>query len=113
MGVCVWVAEFYNFLSLRKEEVDRRKALVEAIERSTLELWPDVTVCVHGSIATGLMLPTSDIDLAIFGVEGNIEKALRTIAEKLNADHLFTSYEVIAKTRVPIVKFVSVDGIPG
>ena len=50
------VLEFYNFVSLREEELNLRKLLVEAIEEVVLNLWPEASLVVHGSLATGTIL---------------------------------------------------------
>ncbi len=59
------------------------------------------------------MLPTSDIDLVIFNVPCSIEDGLQAVADKLKEDGMLASCEVILKTKVPIIKFVSIDGILG
>ncbi|XP_069770285.1 terminal nucleotidyltransferase 4A isoform X3 [Narcine bancroftii] len=98
------VLEFYNFMSPRPEEETMRKEVVKRIESVIKELWPTADVQIFGSFSTGLYLPTSDIDLVVFGKWKNpplqlLEQALRrrNIAEPY-------SIKVLDKATVPIIK---------
>ncbi|GJM93612.1 hypothetical protein PR202_ga10180 [Eleusine coracana subsp. coracana] len=71
------ILDFCDFISPSAEEQSSRSAAVQAVS----------DVEVFGSFRTGLYLPTSDIDVVIF------ESRVKTP-------------QVIAKARVPIVKFV-------
>ncbi|XP_048470800.1 terminal nucleotidyltransferase 4A isoform X4 [Rhincodon typus] len=96
--------DFYNFVSPRPEEETMRKEVVKRIESVIKELWPAADVQIFGSFSTGLYLPTSDIDLVVFGKWKNpplqlLEQALRrrNIAEP-------HSIKVLDKATVPIIK---------
>ncbi|XP_072880470.1 terminal nucleotidyltransferase 4A isoform X3 [Hemitrygon akajei] len=98
------VLDFYNFMSPRPEEEAMRKEVVKRIESVIKELWPSADVQIFGSFSTGLYLPTSDIDLVVFGKWKNpplqlLEQALRrrNIAEPY-------SIKVLDKATVPIIK---------
>ncbi|XP_062925658.1 terminal nucleotidyltransferase 4A isoform X2 [Mobula hypostoma] len=98
------VLDFYNFMSPRPEEEAMRKEVVKRIESVIKELWPTADVQIFGSFSTGLYLPTSDIDLVVFGKWKNpplqlLEQALRrrNIAEPY-------SIKVLDKATVPIIK---------
>ncbi|XP_067858016.1 terminal nucleotidyltransferase 4A isoform X2 [Heptranchias perlo] len=98
------ITEFYNFMSPRPEEETMRKEVVKRIESVIKELWPAADVQIFGSFSTGLYLPTSDIDLVVFGKWKNpplqlLEQALRrrNIAEPY-------SIKVLDKATVPIIK---------
>ncbi|XP_055515160.1 terminal nucleotidyltransferase 4A isoform X2 [Leucoraja erinacea] len=98
------VLDFYNFMSPRPEEETMRKEVVKRIESVIKELWPTADVQIFGSFSTGLYLPTSDIDLVVFGKWKNpplqlLEQALRrrNIAEPY-------SIKVLDKATVPIIK---------
>lgn len=87
---------------MRKEVVDRIKTVV-------MELWPTADVQIFGSFSTGLYLPTSDIDLVVFGKWERpplqqLEQALRkhNIAEP-------GSIKVLDKATVPIIKLTDLD----
>ncbi|XP_032391003.1 terminal nucleotidyltransferase 4A isoform X2 [Etheostoma spectabile] len=98
------VMDFYNFMSPRPEEAAMRKEVVDRIEMIIKELWPTADVQIFGSFSTGLYLPTSDIDLVVFGKWERpplqeLEQALR----KHNVAEPF-SIKVLDKATVPIIK---------
>uniref|UniRef100_A0A674DPU7 Terminal nucleotidyltransferase 4A n=1 Tax=Salmo trutta TaxID=8032 RepID=A0A674DPU7_SALTR len=98
------VVDFYNFMSPRPEEAAMRKEVVDRIETVIKELWPTADVQIFGSFSTGLYLPTSDIDLVVFGKWEcpplqQLEQALR----KHNVAEPF-SIKVLDKATVPIIK---------
>ncbi|XP_019713734.1 non-canonical poly(A) RNA polymerase PAPD7 [Hippocampus comes] len=104
LGLHEEVMDFYNFLSPRPEEAAMRKEVVSRIERVIKELWPTADVQIFGSFSTGLYLPTSDIDLVVFGKWErpplqDLEQALR----KHNVAESF-SIKVLDKATVPIIK---------
>uniref|UniRef100_A0A673YW11 Terminal nucleotidyltransferase 4A n=1 Tax=Salmo trutta TaxID=8032 RepID=A0A673YW11_SALTR len=98
------VVDFYNFMSPQPEEASMRKEVVNRIETVIKELWPTADVQIFGSFSTGLYLPTSDIDLVVFGKWERLplqqlEQALR----KHNVAEPF-SIKVLDKATVPIIK---------
>lgn len=104
LGLHEEIMDFYNFMSPRPEEESMRKEVVNRIERIIKELWPASDVQIFGSFSTGLYLPTSDIDLVVFGKWErpplhDLEQALR----KHNVAEPF-SIKVLDKATVPIIK---------
>lgn len=104
------VVRFSRFLLPTDQEREARDLAIARICGCIAEIWPGSSSEVFGSFATGLYLPTSDVDLVIFhagGVKGpgGVQAALRALATKLARNHLATDIQVIAKARVPIVKF--------
>ncbi|XP_060948819.1 terminal nucleotidyltransferase 4A [Limanda limanda] len=104
LGLHEEVMDFYNFMSPRPEEAAMRKEVVNRIEMIIKELWPTADVQIFGSFSTGLYLPTSDIDLVVFGKWERpplqeLEQALR----KHNVAEPF-SIKVLDKAAVPIIK---------
>ncbi|KAF5898105.1 non-canonical poly(A) RNA polymerase PAPD7-like isoform X2, partial [Clarias magur] len=98
------IIDFYNFMSPRPEEAAMRQEVVDRIESVIKELWPSADVQIFGSFSTGLYLPTSDIDLVVFGKWDRpplqqLEQALR----KNNVAEPF-SIKVLDKATVPIIK---------
>uniref|UniRef100_A0A8C9TSI3 Terminal nucleotidyltransferase 4A n=1 Tax=Scleropages formosus TaxID=113540 RepID=A0A8C9TSI3_SCLFO len=98
------IVDFYNFMTARPEEAAMRKEVVNRIETVIKELWPSADVQIFGSFSTGLYLPTSDIDLVVFGKWERtplqqLEQALRkhNVAEP-------HSIKVLDKATVPIIK---------
>uniref|UniRef100_A0A8C4VKA0 Terminal nucleotidyltransferase 4A n=1 Tax=Gopherus evgoodei TaxID=1825980 RepID=A0A8C4VKA0_9SAUR len=61
------IIDFYDFMSPRPEEATMRREVVKRIETVIKDLWPTADVQIFGSFSTGLYLPTSDIDLVVFG----------------------------------------------
>ena len=84
----------------------QRKKIVSKVRQVVRHIWAGATVEVFGSYATGLYLPSSDIDMVVLNPE-----PLRTVTwqnqlakslmEEMQIDHL----ELIAKATVPILKF--------
>ncbi|KAM9738212.1 terminal nucleotidyltransferase 4A [Menidia menidia] len=104
LGLHEEVMDFYNFMSPQPEEAAMRKEVVNRIEMIIKELWPTADVQIFGSFSTGLYLPTSDIDLVVFGKWERpplqeLEQALR----KHNVAEPF-SIKVLDKATVPIIK---------
>ncbi|XP_037385524.1 terminal nucleotidyltransferase 4A isoform X2 [Talpa occidentalis] len=98
------IIDFYNFMSPRPEEAAMRREVVARIETVVKDLWPTAEVQIFGSFSTGLYLPTSDIDLVVFGKWERpplqlLEQALRkhNVAEPC-------SIKVLDKATVPIIK---------
>ncbi|KAK7207691.1 hypothetical protein BZA70DRAFT_22263 [Myxozyma melibiosi] len=109
--VSVWlhkeILDFVDFISPDAAEVQARAAAVARIQSCVKGLWLDATVCVFGSYATNLYLPDSDIDLVIISDKGTYtsKSNLYQLANALKAARIAINVEVIAKARVPIIKF--------
>uniref|UniRef100_A0A1I8HAY9 polynucleotide adenylyltransferase n=1 Tax=Macrostomum lignano TaxID=282301 RepID=A0A1I8HAY9_9PLAT len=88
-----WVAPTPAEAAIRCRVVDRLRALV-------LRLWPDARLEVFGSSRTGLYLPTSDIDLVLFGRWEALP--LRALERALREEGCAT--DVLDRATVPIVK---------
>ncbi|NXH12455.1 PAPD7 polymerase, partial [Bucco capensis] len=91
-------------MSPRPEEAAMRREVVKRIETVIKDLWPTADVQIFGSFSTGLYLPTSDIDLVVFGKWERpplqlLEQALR----KHNVAEPY-SIKVLDKATVPIIK---------
>ncbi|KAI2662573.1 Terminal nucleotidyltransferase 4B [Labeo rohita] len=98
------IKDFYDYISPRPEEEHMRLEVVARIRTVIKDLWPNAVVQVFGSFSTGLYLPTSDIDLVVFGHWDTLplwtlEEALR---KKKIADE--NSVKVLDKATVPIIK---------
>ncbi|XP_028909821.1 terminal nucleotidyltransferase 4A isoform X2 [Ornithorhynchus anatinus] len=98
------IIDFYNFMSPCPEEGIMRREVVKRIETVIKDLWPTADVQIFGSFSTGLYLPTSDIDLVVFGKWERpplqlLEQALRkhSVAEP-------KTIKVLDKATVPIIK---------
>jgi len=99
------VLDFCKYISPRPSEEAMRNDVVQRVRGVIQNKWPEAKVEVFGSFNTGLYLPTSDIDIVVFGswpvlplfsVECELRKAEITVPGSLI---------VLDKTSVPIVKF--------
>ncbi|OBS67248.1 hypothetical protein A6R68_04205 [Neotoma lepida] len=98
------ISDFYEYMSPRPEEEKMRMEVVSRIESVIKELWPSADVQIFGSFKTGLYLPTSDIDLVVFGKWENLP--LWTLEEALRKHKVADedSVKVLDKATVPIIK---------
>ncbi len=68
-------------------------------------------MAVYGSMATGLALETSDLDLAVCGLrvldKGELLTALQKIRAALAGKDFLAECQVIETARVPVIKLVS------
>ncbi|KAM5138891.1 terminal nucleotidyltransferase 4B isoform 1-T1 [Mantella aurantiaca] len=104
IGLHEEILDFYKYMSPRPEEERMRMEVVNRIENVIKELWPSADVQIFGSFKTGLYLPTSDIDLVVFGKWENLP--LWTLEEALRKHKVAdeNSVKVLDKATVPIIK---------
>ncbi|OCT82198.1 hypothetical protein XELAEV_18024710mg [Xenopus laevis] len=104
IGLHEEILDFYKYMSPRPEEEKMRMEVVNRIENVIKELWPNADVQIFGSFKTGLYLPTSDIDLVVFGKWENLP--LWTLEEALRKHNVAdeNSVKVLDKATVPIIK---------
>ncbi|XP_067296058.1 terminal nucleotidyltransferase 4B isoform X1 [Pseudorasbora parva] len=104
VGLHEEIKDFYDYISPRKEEERMRQEVVDRIQRVIKDLWPNAEVKVFGSFSTGLYLPTSDIDLVVFGHWETLP--LWTLEEELRKRQVAdeNSIKVLDKATVPIIK---------
>ncbi|TKW15988.1 hypothetical protein SEVIR_5G269400v4 [Setaria viridis] len=101
------IIDFCDFISPSTEEQSSRTAAVQAVSDVVKHIWPQCKVEVFGSFRTGLYLPTSDIDVVIFDSRVKTPQVgLYALAKALSQKGVAKKIQVIAKARVPIVKFV-------
>lgn len=104
VGLHEEVNDFYDYISPRPEEEKMRLEVVDRIKGVIHDLWPSAEVQVFGSFSTGLYLPTSDIDLVVFGKWETLP--LWTLEEALRKRNVAdeNSIKVLDKATVPIIK---------
>ncbi|KAK9460764.1 uncharacterized protein V1516DRAFT_677598 [Lipomyces oligophaga] len=109
------ILDLTEYLSLDGKATAVRGEVVAKIQKTVKRLWSDATVCVFGSFATNLCLPESDIDMVIIfasGKYGDKSRLLYQLANAIKTAGIATKVEVIARARVPIIKFVdSTSGV--
>ena len=59
------ILDFVDFISPTAAENKRRSFLLQHFQQITKEMWPSASLHVFGSYATGLHLPSSDIDCVV------------------------------------------------
>ncbi|XP_053182746.1 terminal nucleotidyltransferase 4A-like [Scomber japonicus] len=98
------IMDFFNFVSPRPEEEAMRRDVVNRIEHVIKDLWPTARVEIFGSFSTGLYLPTSDIDLVVFGKWDH--PPLQELEQALKRHNVSGPYpiKVLDKATVPIIK---------
>ncbi|XP_062866054.1 terminal nucleotidyltransferase 4A [Trichomycterus rosablanca] len=104
IGLHQEIIDFYNFMSPQPEEATMRQEVVRRIESVIKELWPSADVQIFGSFSTGLYLPTSDIDLVVFGKWDR--PPLQQLEQALRKNNVAEPYsiKVLDKATVPIIK---------
>ncbi|CAB4253550.1 similar to Saccharomyces cerevisiae YOL115W PAP2 Non-canonical poly(A) polymerase, involved in nuclear RNA degradation as a component of the TRAMP complex [Maudiozyma barnettii] len=102
--------DFISYISPSRQEIETRNKTIQKLRKVVRRVWPDSTLHVFGSYATDLYLPGSDIDCVITSKTGNKEHRsyLYELARYLKSNGIGKQIEVIAKARVPIIKFVDV-----
>lgn len=100
------IIDFYEYMKPRPSEMRMRTEVIQRVIQVILHMWPQAQVSVFGSFCTGLYLPTSDVDLVVFG---EWEKTpLFTLEEQLKRLEIAVegSILVLDKTTVPIIKYI-------
>lgn len=72
------------------------------------KLWPNATITICGSFSTDLYLPTSDIDLQIFGNEVEVQSKFFVLKNELFATKTTEphSIELRLNDTFPLCKFI-------
>jgi non-canonical poly(A) RNA polymerase PAPD5/7 len=97
------VLDFAAFASPTPDEAAIAARALGAVQAELVRLFPRARIEVFGSRANGLVLPTSDWDLALFNVPPTPQN-MRRIASEFEARGLASRTDVIESARVPIVK---------
>ena len=102
--------EFCRYLKPSAEEDVSRNTAIQRVSDVITSIWPTASVAIFGSFATGLHLPTSDVDLVVLNSGcTNLPSGLRALANSLARKNLAKKTQVIPKAKVPIVKFEEVE----
>ncbi|KAG9673584.1 hypothetical protein KCU99_g4897, partial [Aureobasidium melanogenum] len=111
------ILDFYDYVKPRDFENQVREDLVKRIESAVRKSFPDLNVRAFGSFASGLYLPTADMDLVacstrfLNGGYANPQPTKSWMYKFANCLKragiaIESSVTVIASSRVPLVKFV-------
>jgi non-canonical poly(A) RNA polymerase PAPD5/7 len=100
------IVELARYLAPSPGEAEARRAAVARVSAVVREIWPSARLEVFGSFATGLYLPSSDLDLVILDSGcTHVPSGLKALATALARRSMVKNMQVIAKARVPIIKF--------
>jgi non-canonical poly(A) RNA polymerase PAPD5/7 len=100
------IVEFSRFVAPSTAEETARRDSIARIQSVVQSIWPVATLEVFGSFATGLYLPTSDLDAVILNSGcTDIPSGLKALANALTRRNLAKNMQIISKARVPIIKF--------
>ncbi|OQS02539.1 Poly(A) RNA polymerase [Thraustotheca clavata] len=99
------ILDFVSFLSPTQEEIAMRKEAIECMQNVVNELWEGASIEAFGSHVTEMYLPTSDIDLVVYGAPQG-KQGLWDLATRLQDLDIVSYLEVIDSARIPIVKLV-------
>jgi len=104
------VEAFYQYLSPTEEEHAVREMIIRTIERAIVGAFPDARLKPFGSFETRLYLPMGDIDLVLCSREVALhdkKRVLQLLASVMKRADITNHVTIIAKARVPIIKFVT------
>lgn len=104
---------FEGWLSPTRKEHACREMVIDLIRNAITSQWRDAKVHSFGSQDTELYLPQGDIDLVVVCEAMEMQRregVLRSMAACLRRNNLATDVQVIAKAKVPIIKFVCTYG---
>ncbi|MPC54610.1 Non-canonical poly(A) RNA polymerase PAPD7 [Portunus trituberculatus] len=102
------VLDFHRWAGGSEAESRRRMRPVEDVKGAVGALWPAARVEITGSLANGMYLPDSDVDLTLVGQWPLSPSPLLVLRDTLlqQGVALPASLKVLEKTTVPLVKFV-------
>ena len=101
------ILSFCDFSTPSRHELALREAVVDEVRACILELFPQASIAVFGSHMTGILTPSSDIDVAMLDVPTANDDALEplfALADRVRERRLASYCEVISNAKVPIVK---------
>jgi len=100
------IVQLCRYLQPSPQESKARQEAVDRVAEIVKCIWPTADVEVFGSYATNIYLPTSDIDAVVLRSGcTNIPKGLKALANLFLRRKAARNIQVIAKARVPIIKF--------
>ncbi|KAF7979571.1 hypothetical protein HWV62_41856 [Athelia sp. TMB] len=107
------VEAYVNYISPTPVEDEIRGLVVELVSKAITTVYKDAQVRAFGSFGTKLYLPQGDIDLVVTSESmaySNTPTVLQALAATLKRAGITDRVTIIAKAKVPIVKFVTKHG---
>ena len=98
--------DFYEYIKPRSSERKMRAEVIDRIRSVITSKWPQAQVFEFGSYCTDLFLPTSDIDVVVFGEW--VRLPLFSLEQEFLKSGIAVkdSILVLDKAAVPIIKFI-------
>ncbi|OAX37121.1 Nucleotidyltransferase [Rhizopogon vinicolor AM-OR11-026] len=107
------VVAFVRYMSPSEVEHEIRGLIVAHVSRAVADAFPDARIIPFGSYETKLYLPNGDIDLVIDSdsmAYTDKVTVLRALANVIKRAWITSRVTIIAKAKVPIIKFVTTYG---
>lgn len=100
------ILDYLKYVKPTDIEKSLREATLTNLKASILRILPNAKVNVFGSFATGLYLPSSDMDIVVSDRSICLPKILYELRTQFYKDNIAKSVEVIESAKIPIIKFV-------
>ncbi|KAG1734310.1 hypothetical protein EDB19DRAFT_1639124 [Suillus lakei] len=107
------VEAFVRYMSPTEVEEEIRGLVISLVSKAITNAFPDAKILPFGSYETKLYLPNGDIDLVIDSdsmAYSDKVNVLRTLANVIKRARIASKVTIIAKAKVPIIKFVTIHG---
>ncbi|KAG2357091.1 hypothetical protein BDR07DRAFT_1298717 [Suillus spraguei] len=107
------VEAFVRYMSPTEVEEEIRGLIINLVSNAITKAFPDAQILPFGSYETKLYLPNGDIDLVIKSdsmAYSDKVNVLRTLANVIKRARIASKVTLIAKAKVPIIKFVTIYG---
>ncbi|KAJ6617419.1 hypothetical protein B0H10DRAFT_2033323 [Mycena sp. CBHHK59/15] len=105
------IVAYVSYVKPTAQEMTARRTLLDVIQRTLRRRFPDGELKVFGSAATGLCLPTGDMDIAVMTREvippTEKKRPLFQMSTILKAARITWDVQVNFRAKVPIVTFQS------
>jgi len=105
-GLHYEILDFYTFMTPNQYERQIRTIVIDRLKNTIIKYWPLVKFHVFGSVNTDLYLPSSDIDVVIFGKFKHPRQPLFSLSGILNKTQQYHEVQVISHAKVPIIKLI-------
>ena len=102
---------FSDYIAPTLEELYMRNEIIWRITKVIKDQFPNAQVDIFGSYKTGLFLPTSDIDMVVFGEWKQQQLPLNALRDALIKEKIsdYDNIKVLDKASVPIVKILETN----
>ena len=97
------IVQFARFIEIKDEEKAARMKVANQATFLIKELFPEATVTMFGSVATGLCIPQSDVDLAVTNCS---KDAIYVVSRALQYRKLTSFLDVVEGARIPVIKLI-------